>query len=89
MKRKEFINKCSNCGAVSLPALFDLEKVYAQENNSPKDDAEGEPMNKGQKRQLLRFIDSSINDTDKEKIFNKPGIEYLHSRDYDKWVISF
>lgn len=89
MKRKEFINKCSTCGTLSLLALFNSDKVYAQENNTIKDDRDSEPMNKKQIRQLLKFIDLSINESDKEKIFNKLGIECLYSRNYDKWVISF
>ncbi len=46
MKRKEFINKCSACGTVSLFALFSPDKVYAQEKSVKKDDSDGEPINK-------------------------------------------
>ena len=89
MKRKEFLNKCSTCGAVSLLALFNLDKAGAQKNNTSKDDIDSEPMNKSQIRQLLKFIDSSINEPDKEKIFNKLGIECLYSRNYNEWIVSF
>jgi hypothetical protein len=89
MKRKEFLNKCSTCGALSLIGLFNLDKANAQKNSIKKDDTDVEPMNKNQVRQLLKFIDYSINESDKEKIFYKLGIECLYSRNYDKWVISF
>jgi len=89
MRRKEFINRCGTCGALSLIALFNLEKANAQENSTKKDEADTEPMNKNQVRQLLKYIDSSINESDKEKIFNKLGTECLYSRNYDKWVVSF
>ena len=89
MKRIEFINKCGTCGIVSLLTLFNLDKASAQENNSTKDDTDSESMNKSQIKQLLKFIDSSINESDKEKIFNKLGFECLYSRNYDKWIISF
>jgi hypothetical protein len=89
MKRKTFINQCSTCGAVSLLALFNLDKVYSQEKSVKKDDSDSEPINKNQVRELLKFIDSSVNETDKEKIFNKLGTECLYSRNYDKWVVGF
>jgi len=89
MKRKEFLNKCSTCGALSLIGLFNIDTVYAQENSIKKDDTDGEPMNKNQVRQLLKFIDSSINKSDKKKIFSKLGIECLYTRNLDKWVVSF
>lgn len=89
MKRKEFLNKCSTCGALSLIALFNLDKANAQENSIKKDDTDVEPMNKDQVRQLLKYIDSSINESDKRKIFYKLGVECLYSRNYDKWVVNF
>jgi hypothetical protein len=89
MKRKTFINQCSTCGAVSLLALFNLDKVYSQEKSVKKDDSDSEPINKNQVRELLKFIDSSVNETDKEKIFNKLGTECLYSRNYDKCVVGF
>ncbi|UCH14624.1 MAG: hypothetical protein JSV22_01355 [Bacteroidales bacterium] len=89
MKRKEFLKSCGSCGAFSLIGLFYSEKVNAEAISLKKDDEHSEPMNKKQVRQLLKFIDSSINESDKEKIFNKLGTECLYSRNYDKWVISF
>ena len=89
MKRKEFLSKCSNCSALSLLGLSGIDKYYDHEASQQKDDQDNEPMNKSQVRQLLKFIDSSINESDKEKIFNKLGTECLYSRELDKWVISF
>jgi hypothetical protein len=89
MNRKDFLNKCSTCGAISLIGLFNFEKVFAQENRSKSEDFEGEPMNKTQIRNLLKFIDTSIKGRDKEKIFQMLGKECLYSRNIDKWVISF
>ena len=89
MKRKEFINKCSTCGAVSLLGLFSTDSVSAGEKSIKQDDTDGEPMNKNQVREVLKFIDSSVNESDKEKIFNKLGTECLYTRNYDEWVIGF
>ena len=89
MKRKEFLKSCGSCGALSLVGLFHSEKVNAGATSLKKDDKHAEPMNKNQVRQLLKFIDSSINESDREKIFNKLGTECLYSRNYDKWVINF
>ena len=89
MKRKEFIKKSGTCGALSILGLIHLNKGYTQENTNVQEDTYSEPMNKNQVRQLLRFIDSSVNEQDKERIFNKLGTECLYSRNYDKWVIGF
>jgi hypothetical protein len=89
MKRKEFLNKCSTCSALSVIGLFNLDRVNAQGNSIKQEDTDTEPMNKNQVRELLKFIDSSVNESDKEKIFNKLGTECLYSNNYDKWVISF
>jgi hypothetical protein len=89
MKRKEFLSKSCSCGALSLIGLFNLDRVYAQENNPKSDDTDGEPMNKNQVCQLLKFIDSSVNESDKENIFKKLGTECLYSRNYDKWIAGF
>ncbi len=89
MKRKEFLNKCYTCGALSLLGLFNLDKVNAQEKSIKNAITDGEQINKNQVQQLLRFVDSSTNETDREKIFNKLGYECLYSRNYDKWVVSF
>ena len=52
MKRKEFINKCSTCGAVTLFALLSPDKIYAKEKSTKEDDSDGEPINKKQVREL-------------------------------------
>jgi hypothetical protein len=89
MKRTEFLNKCCTCGALSLLGLLNLDKVNAQEKSVKNAIADGEEINKNQVQQLLRFIDSSIKKTDREKIFSKLGYECLYSRNYDKWVAGF
>jgi hypothetical protein len=89
MERKGFITKCGACGALSLLSFLGLNNIQAMENRTKKDDSDSEPMNKTQIRHLLKFIDSSINEPDKEKIFNKLGVECLYSRDYDKWLAKF
>jgi hypothetical protein len=89
MKRKDFLNKCASCGALSLLGLFYTGKVNAGEINIKKEDDDGEPMNKTQIRQLLRFIDASVDEPDKKNIFSRLGYECLYSRNYDKWINSF
>lgn len=89
MKRKEFLNRCGTCGSLALIALFAPNKAYTRENNIKDDDKDVEPMNKKQVRELLKFIDSSTNESDKKEIFNKLGAECLYTRNYDKWVIGF
>jgi hypothetical protein len=89
MERKEFINKCGTCGALSLLALFNIDKVNAQENTTKKDGTNSETMNKTQIRELFKFIDSSVNESDKKKIFNELGITCLYSRNYDKYLAKY
>lgn len=89
MKRKEFIKKSGTCGAISLLAALNPDRGFAREISRNQDQTDNEPMNKSQVRQLLKFIDSSVNEQDKERIFNKLGTECLYSRNYDKWVIGF
>ena len=89
MKRNEFLNKCGNCSALSLLGLFSMNNAHAQENNTKKDDNPSERMNKTQIRKLLKFIDTSIDESDKEKIFNILGVECLYSRNIDKWLDNF
>lgn len=86
MKRKDFLDKCSACGAMSLLGLFGFENISA---NTSVNDSDSEPMNQKQITQLLKFIDSSVDESDKEKIFQKLGIECLYSRNYDKFLIGF
>lgn len=88
MKRKQFIRACSTCGAMSLLAVFNTGKTFGHENNATHEETDSEPMNKTQVREVLKFIDASVNETDKEKIFNKLGTECLYSRGYDTWIIS-
>lgn len=87
MNRKEFLNKCGSCGALSLLALFHPIKTEANSKILRKDDESSEPMNKTQIQEVLKFIHSSVKSSEKEKIFNKLGTECLYSRDYDKWII--
>lgn len=89
MKRKEFINRSCSCGALSLLGLFWPDKINNGIQSTLGDDEDNEPINKNQVRELLKFIDSSINEEDKKKIFNKLGFECLYSRNYDRWVIGF
>jgi hypothetical protein len=88
MDRKEFINKCSSCGALSPLGLFHATKTKAQGTNVKKDDESSEPMNKSQVQEVLKFIHTSVKESEKEKIFNKLGTECLYSRGYDNWIIS-
>lgn len=88
MNRKEFLTKCSTCGALSLLGLLHTEGAEARENTMKKDEEDSEPMNKIQVQEVLKFIHSSIKKSEKEKIFNKLGTECLYSRGYDKWIIN-
>jgi hypothetical protein len=89
MKRKDFINKGCTCGAMSIIGLFNIDRIYAQENSTKKDNTDGEPIYKNQVRQLLKFIDSSVKKSDKKRIFSELGIECFYNRSLDKWVVSF
>ena len=89
MDRKRFLTECWSCGALSFLGLLRSDKVNAQEKSIKKSNIDGEKINKNQIQQLLKFIDSSINKKDRERIFNKLGYECLYSRNYDKWILSF
>ena len=89
MKRKEFITRCYTCGAISLLGFLKMDKTSEQGISKDYTSSDAEKINKSQVQQLLKFIDSSINETDKERIFNKLGYECLYSRNYDKWILSY
>jgi len=88
MKRKEFINKCGTCSAMSLIGLMNLDRSKDQAI-SAGNYSEVIPVNANQIRQLLKFIDSTFNEPDKEIIFDKLGYECLYSRNLDKWIVGF
>ena len=90
MKRKEFLN---GCGAFALFEFFDPDRTKVL--NSPeviqdtKDDPDVIPVNRDQIVQLLKYIDSSVSESQKKKIFSRLGYGCLYSRGLDKWVVSF
>ena len=88
MERKEFINKCGACGALSLLGFLGINQTKAQDNSTKKENSDSETMNKTQIRQLFKFIDSSVNEQDKKRIFEELGILCLYSRGYDKYLTS-
>lgn len=89
MKRKDFITGSCTCGAMSLIGFLGLETAVGRDNGSDTEDTDSEPVNKDQVRQLLKFIDSAVNETDKERIFNNLGTGCLYSRGYDKAIIAW
>jgi len=89
MKRKEFLNTCGACGALSLLGFLGLSNISAQGGITKEKNTDSEPMNKTQIIELFKFIDSSINETDRKTIFNKLGVLCLYSRNYDKFLVGF
>lgn len=89
MKRKDFLNGCSACGAVALFDLFHLDKLSGEGKSLIQEGPSDIPVNRDQIIKLLQFIDTSVDEPSKEKIFNKLGTECLYSRGYNKWVLGF
>jgi hypothetical protein len=93
MKRKEFFNGCGACGALAFFEFLNLGNVSAlkpagmiQDNKSSPDTI---PVNREQIIQLLKYIDTSLSESGKRKIFYKLGYCCLYSRGTDKWISSF
>lgn len=89
MKRKEFLTKCGSCGALSLLGFLGINETLASGNRRGNSDSETEQMNKVQIQEILRFIDNSINEPEKERIFNELGRQCLYSRGYDKYLAGY
>ena len=89
MKRKEFIDRCCTCGALSLLGLCSPRTVSGKATTTEQKDLDDIPMNKDQIQAVIEFIDSSVNDSDKARIFEKLGAECFHSRHMEGWINSF
>lgn len=89
MKRKDFFVKCGSCGALSVLGLLGFENSSGSENKYGTGVTESEKINKVQITELLKFIDLSVNEKDKKRIYAEFGKQCLYSRNYDKWVIGF
>jgi hypothetical protein len=89
MKRKEFIDRCCTCGALSLLGLYSPQTVSGKAVATEQSASDNIPMNKDQIKALMKFIDESINESDKAKIFQKLGTECFHSRNTESWVNRF
>jgi len=93
MKRNEFLNGCSACGALALFKITGLDEAqfHKDENaiQDTKDDPDTIAINRAQILTLLGYIDTSVSESQKKKIFSKLGSECLYSRGLDKWVNGF
>ena len=89
MKRKEFIDRCCACGALSLLGLCSPQTASGEPAATEQKDSEGIPMNKEQIRAVMKFIDSSVNESDRARIFQKLGAECYNSRNLEGWINSF
>ena len=89
MKRKEFIDRCCTCGALSLLGFCSPQGVSGKAATTEQKDSDSIPMNKDQIRAVMKFIDSSVNESDKARIFQKMGTECFHSRHMEGWVNRF
>ncbi|MGA3286241.1 MAG: hypothetical protein ABSD46_02315 [Bacteroidota bacterium] len=88
MERKEFIQKCSACGVLSLLSLSLPDKqLHAQvsktNNNKSVRDAHREQITK-----LLSFVDGDMDESIKQKVFGKLGYECFYCTNAVKWIKS-
>jgi hypothetical protein len=87
MKRKEFIKKSTSCGVISLLSLTlpdkQLNAQASNTNNKSVKDA-----NREQITNLLSYVDGSMDEPKKQKVFNKLGYECFHCTNAEKWVKS-
>jgi hypothetical protein len=93
MKRKEFLGGCSACGALGLFKFLNLDEAGALKSSGMiQDDKNSDdiiPVNRDQIIELLKYIDTSVSESQKKKIFSRLGYGCLYSRGLDKWVNSF
>jgi hypothetical protein len=93
MRRKEFLNGCSACGALGLFKFLNLDEAGALKSSGMiQDDKNSDdiiPVNRDQIIELLKYIDTSVSESQKKKIFSRLGYGCLYSRGLDKWVNSF
>lgn len=85
MERLTFIKSGCVCGLLSLlPDTGFANQAPDQDQfakkSSPID------MSGKQVQEILKFIDSSIDDPAREKVFSRLGYECFHSRQMDKWI---
>ncbi len=86
MKRNEFIKKSAAC--VALPFIsftlpfkpLNAQEVKAQNNTSIN------KANSEQVAKFLKFVESEMDESTKQKIFGKFGYECFHCTNAEKWI---
>ncbi len=66
-----------------------LRITFSNENLPTNNADEGEEINKVQITELLKFIDSLVNEKDKKRIYKELGKQCLYSGNYNKWIVGF
>ena len=85
MKRKKFIESSCACGLLSLLPETGFSQQNGQQEQSEKKSALVD-MSQDQVQEVMKFIDASIDEPVREKIFNKLGYECFYSRKLDNWI---
>jgi hypothetical protein len=85
MNRKTFIRSICTCGLLSfLPKAGFVQQNGKQEQSDKKHTAQ--EMDQKQVQELIKYIDSSFDDTVREKVFSRLGYECFYSRKLNEWI---
>ena len=85
MERREFVKVGCTCGILSLlPKSIEAAEIFNQAQEKKKHVPQD--MNAGQVIKIIKFIDSSLDESVKEKVFSQLGYECFYSRKLDKWI---
>jgi hypothetical protein len=88
MKRKDFIKNSTACGVLSLLSLELLENQLNAQTIKTNSANTVNDANREQITKLLKFVDSEMNSSTKQKVFGKLGYECFHCTNAEKWIKS-
>ncbi|MBN1407022.1 MAG: hypothetical protein JW956_04505 [Calditrichaceae bacterium] len=88
MDRKDFLKNTCGLGICSCVGLGLLAsgKSLAQ-NNQQEKETPLVPVDSRQIQNVLSYIDSSMNESVKRKIFEKLGVEHITNKDFKNWIL--
>ncbi|MBN2009002.1 hypothetical protein JW960_06635 [candidate division KSB1 bacterium] len=88
MERKTFIK----CGcAYGLLSLINASGFAGQTNDQQQSEKKhtAQSMSQKQVQEVIKFIETSFDDSVREKIFSQLGYECFHSRSLDGWIVRY
>lgn len=88
MDRKDFLKSTCGLGFCSCVGLSILTggKSLAQ-SDQPEKETPLVPVESRQIQNVLSYIDSSMNESVKKRIFERLGIEHITNKDFENWIL--